>query len=643
MAAPTRSGLTVAVCLILAALAPSVSAQAPPSQDRFGEQVEVNVVNVDVFVTGKDGNPVPGLRKSDFEIREDGKRVEITNFEAVDRGAVPAPGESPDVGSPRADAAERQTPAAAPSPGIAPADAMHLVVYIDNVNIRPAHRARVLQQLRDFLTRELHSSDRVMLVTYNMGLQVQLPFTTDRTALGRALDGAERLSARGDDEVRARRSALQQILDIQERSQSTNRMEAGAKKGGWRALGGPQGGLDDEPDEEGVLEMDPLCPLDIVLPARTFAETVRHQVLGDIAALKVMVNSLSGLPGRKALLHVSDGISVTPGEELFQALYELCGGGSVSSGLSRTMRTMTTDTALGSTKSYRGRNAMIDAQAYSTASEWSALAAHANTQRVTLYTLQASGLEAAAASDAGSDPGDRILTLTTVASIESQNRQGSLSVMAADTGGRSIFNANDVRPALGRMRDDFNRYYSLGFTPRHAGDGRQHRIEVQVRRQGLRVRHPLSYRDKPAMERAVDRTLAALFFGSEDNPLGVSLEIGEIAPVQGGGYNVPVRLRIPLHKLSFQQTEEEILEGSLRLLVATQSEDGATSKVRQVEVPVRIPQDEMLTAFGQDYIYQLALTLGPGAQRVAVAVRDEKTAQTSFLARGLRVVTRTGS
>src|SRR5215203_626141 len=97
MAAPTRNGLAVVVCLILAALTPSLSAQAPPPQDQFGEAVDVNVVNVDVYVTDKNGRPVTGLRKEEFELREDGKRVEITNFEAVDRGAAPAPEGSPGV------------------------------------------------------------------------------------------------------------------------------------------------------------------------------------------------------------------------------------------------------------------------------------------------------------------------------------------------------------------------------------------------------------------------------------------------------------------------------------------------------------------------------------------------------------------
>jgi hypothetical protein len=64
------------------------------------EQVEVHVVNVDVSVTDRSGNPVNGLTKHDFEIFEDGKPLKVTNFSvfssvgptspaaaAVDRGA----------------------------------------------------------------------------------------------------------------------------------------------------------------------------------------------------------------------------------------------------------------------------------------------------------------------------------------------------------------------------------------------------------------------------------------------------------------------------------------------------------------------------------------------------------------------------
>ena len=46
----------------------------------FIETMEVRVVNVDVVVRDKKGNPVSGLTTDDFRILENGQPVEITNF-----------------------------------------------------------------------------------------------------------------------------------------------------------------------------------------------------------------------------------------------------------------------------------------------------------------------------------------------------------------------------------------------------------------------------------------------------------------------------------------------------------------------------------------------------------------------------------
>src|ERR1700704_5355389 len=50
--------------------------KAPPpssSLTTFGEAVEVNVVNVEVYVTEKDGKRVNDLKREDFTVFEDGK------------------------------------------------------------------------------------------------------------------------------------------------------------------------------------------------------------------------------------------------------------------------------------------------------------------------------------------------------------------------------------------------------------------------------------------------------------------------------------------------------------------------------------------------------------------------------------------
>jgi len=257
---------------------------------------------------------------------------------------------------------------------------------------------------------------------------------------------------------------------------------------------------------------------------------------------------------------------------------------------------------------------------------------------VTFYTLQASGLQTSTVSaelDGGRQ--ERLIETGTIQQIQTANLKGSLTALAADTGGRAMLDANDFLPGLARMQEDFDTYYSLGYTPAHLGDGRDHRIEVKVKRPGLRVRYLQSYRDKPAMEKVADRTLAALLHGIEDNPLDVEIEIGDPAAAEGGQYAVPVRLKVPLFKLAILSQPDGGYYGKLRVLVATRDEVGGTSAVRRVEVPLEIPRKEVLNAMGQYYVYTLTLKMKPGAQHVAVAVRDDIAAATSYLSRPVTV------
>jgi hypothetical protein len=186
------------------------------------------------------------------------------------------------------------------------------------------------------------------------------------------------------------------------------------------------------------------------------------------------------------------------------------------------------------------------------------------------------------------------------------------------------------------MREDLTTYYSFGYTPSHSGDGKEHRIAVKVKRSGAHLRYRETYRDKPVMEKTVDRTLAALLYGIEDNPLKIDLEIGDQSAGTGSMVTVPVRLRIPLFKMAILDGNENY-EGSLRLLVATRSADGRMAPVRQIPVAIHIPRKEVLTALGQYYVYTLTLQLAPGEQRVAVGIRDDVAATSSYLSRAVVV------
>src|SRR4051794_19105154 len=53
------------------------------SQEKLVESIEVRVVNIDVVVTDRSGNPVHGLTQDDFQVFENGKPQKITNLYEV--------------------------------------------------------------------------------------------------------------------------------------------------------------------------------------------------------------------------------------------------------------------------------------------------------------------------------------------------------------------------------------------------------------------------------------------------------------------------------------------------------------------------------------------------------------------------------
>src|SRR4051812_27149524 len=89
-----------------AAQKPAAAKPAPPpaakpaaktsADSSFVDIVNVSVVNVDVYVTDKKGNSVTGLTKDDFQLYENDRPVQITNFYSVTNGRATAPnGDAP--------------------------------------------------------------------------------------------------------------------------------------------------------------------------------------------------------------------------------------------------------------------------------------------------------------------------------------------------------------------------------------------------------------------------------------------------------------------------------------------------------------------------------------------------------------------
>jgi VWFA-related protein len=550
---------TLVLGLVLALASPVASQE---DDYTFFDTLDVEVVNVEVIVTGPGGEPGRNLSREDFELTEDGKPIEITNFYAVDEDPV----------EPEAPGQEATTVQVTPP---RPADQiLHLAVFVDGTTLQPINRRRVFVAVREFFDSQAVQPTNLILASYDGSLEVTQLGRVDPAELDRHLDGLEQVATRGATGEMSRRGILSQ-LDRASLDPDIAETEAENILGAIQAHAGQQYG----------------------------------QALQSTRALESFVEALAGMPGRKALLYVSGGLPRNPGEALFYAW----------------------DNKFGAYARGLGVNVTQQSRQFDTTNELNNLIRHANANRVTFYSVGAgrSGQAGGAVSAEegsfdlaamGTSGGGRNWSAG-LASIDNANMGSALQEMAAATGGLSMTNSRNFGKLLSNMNRDLGSYYSLGYTPDRERDGKNHRLKVQVRGRDHNVRHRAHYRERTREEGMSGRTRSAVLLGSQQNPLSVALEFGQMAE-QKDGLLVPVMVKVPLGKLVLVP-QDEVHVGRLGIFICTRDSKGRTSPVQSIDVPIRIPNDQLLTALGQVAGYRMTLLMRPEEHSVAVGVRDE--------------------
>jgi len=560
----------------------AVAASAQVETRRHGifiDSINVSLVNVDVVVT-RDGEPVLGLTAEDFEVTDDGEPVAVTHFYAVQGGyrqAVAAADES---------GAEPAQPAAD-----VPREDASIVVLVDNPFISAVSRKRVFDALERQLDPLMDGGARVMLVTKDRGIRVVQPFTTDRDAIRAAMDEAEEAGASLDRYYLGSVAVVRQI-----ESTVPGRSMSG---------GGPAGSQSGGGSED-------------VAQARQAANALRavtseqyEEVRASLSVLGTFINSLAGLPGRKAVLYVCDRLPLRPGEQEWQIWFRKYG-----LELGRQL----------------GINS-VDGQVreYDTSAHLSALMDDATASGIAFYPVSVGlGRRSGFSADRAS------VSVTGAPVSESAAASGGLRLLASATGGKAAIGVQTPDDFLGALQQDLNHYYSLGYPSPHRADGKSHKIEVQVKRPGVDVRYLASYADKSTDEEMHDRTLTAVLLGAAENPFGVELVVAETKPLEGGLVDVALEVRFPLSKLVLVPEDKRHV-GDVSIFLLVKSPEGGISAPVKVDVPIQIPNEEILAALNRKALYRTTVAMRPGEQTIAVAVRDEIGAESSTVRLDLNV------
>ncbi len=609
-------------------------------QRLFFDAVDVDVVNVEVVVTDKEGRPVRGLGPEDFKVFEDGREVELVNFHETWSPAEP-PADEAQAGEPIEGASLANH-----------LETQRLVILVDNMNISPQSRKLLFTQLRAYLDEHLDPAAgnrirQVMLATLDRKMEIVLPFTEDRRQLLAVLEEVERqvgshAALDGDRRMfltRLQRASLRGFRPRRTTVQGNDLSSAG------------------DPDFDEAVRV----ALDLARTVRTLGEQRYRKVRATLDTLGRFCAALGGMPDRKALVYLSDGIPLRPADSLTEAWT----GKYQNWALQNSSDIRSNSVYPHADQTFQQVMNSLASNEFDLRHELNRLTAEASAQRVAFYPISAYGRGpeylSAAVGGGGIEAGSGSM-LRRAQELESATRDASLLQMAEDTGGLALTRSVNFGELLDRVDRDFSSYYALGYRlplpeedeaandPEPAGKGdsgkagksgaekpravddaagrreadrddRFRKIRVEVGREDVLVRHGKGYNPRSWRQRLGAMTLASALFEVESNPLGVVLEPGEAVP-QGDRFRLPVLLTVPFDQIRMVYHGDQYIAQLTAVVVVRNERDGGLSEPRRIDFPIKISGRRILEAVQQLAGYVLELEMERGAKRIAVGLRD---------------------
>ena len=553
---------TAAVVVIALTTLPLARAQEKQGAEipKLVENIDVRVINVDVVVTDKKGNSITGLTKDDFELYENGMPKPISNFyevegrKALNVSVAEANGATPGTATPATAAAPENEP-------ISENLRRRIILYIDNLSLAPFNRNRVFKDMKAFAASVMRPGDETMIATYNRSMKVRLPFSRDPKQVQQTLD------------IIAGESGLG----------VTSRSEA--------------------KDTQGQIR-DAQSYDDAISAARTYSQSVEHDLRQSVASLNALMSTLAGVEGKKILVLTSEGFQMQPGREMFQYIDEL----------SREKQGWNTGGTL------------LEGMSFNNSSLIEQVARSANANNITMYTIHAGGL---VAGNEGMSADNAQAIPFSVQQAALSNSTDSMRLMADMTGGVASLQTNNFAAAFNRIQKDLDSYYSLGYRAGTERVDRQRSIEVRAKNRNYVVRSRQTFVEKSTFAEMSDRVVANLLYKSKANDLKIVIKANTPRLTDNGLYDVPVDIQIPMESLTLLP-QGDLNIGGFTVYVAVANKDNDMSDVSQKEHQIRIPSSDMEKIKGKYYTYSLDLMMEPGLNKISIGVSDDISNVTGF-------------
>jgi VWFA-related protein len=536
----------------------------------FVDEYELTIADLVVYVTDKKGLAVTDLTADDFEVFQDGEPKQITNFKLYTDEIIRT-----ELASQQGNLAPLATPTPAPNDAAGPIP-VHMVLYIDNENLEPLDRNRVLSQAREFVRTSLHPPAQMMVVAYQRSFEVLQPFTSDPNKVMDAMRAVRTYTGGRTEMNNTRKDIIDRIKSIENEGRSTGTSSATATGQGseWN---------------EAYQLID------------NYAKETVNDLKFTLDSLRQIITSLSGLPGKKGIIYVSNGLPMVPGMELFYEFNRVTQNSSIL------------------TRMYE----------FDQTRAFSALAATANAQDVAFYSIDAAGLTMGGIGGAEFASAQDPLS----ASVGRHNLTDSLRYLADETGGIAIINTNDIGPRLSLVSQDMYTYYSIGYPLQASGKDKVHKVKIKLRDDpkfaGYELRYRSRFVEKSLETQVQDTVVSSLVFEIDDNPMQVDVETGEPSPATEKRWILPTHISFPIRKIALLPEGSDYV-GRIVIFVAARDSDGKQSDLVRQEHEIRVPAADYEDAQRQRWGIDTSLLMEAGRYKVAVAILDPLTHQASY-------------
>ncbi len=531
-----------------------LAAALSPAQDQPAFKAAARLVEVTVVALDRRSGPVTDLEKGDFTLSDNGKPREIAfvRYEGGPEVETKAHSLPPHTFTNRVELTSGP-----------PRNIVALV--LDSINTEVREQMFVKAQAMQFL-RALGPQTRVAVFQIGRDLRILHDFTSDMDSLR---SGLERIRVE---------FPPQHTSDIEQMAREADELLS------WMGRR--------RHSEARVAEQTKVFAAQLANEVNYNTMIRGNRVEATLATLESLGRHLSGIPGRKSVIWISNGIAVTSANMTARGR----GNPNPSSGVNFIASIRKTSQGL------------ADAG-------------------VSLYTVDAKGLTVPGSlPDVSKNPYDAG-TFSEILRAEaySTDTRGAFGAMSSITGGRAFFNTNKFAEPVRRVVEDFRGTYSIGFYASGEPDDKWHDLKVAVNRRGVSLLHRRGYvfaPDRP-QEWGTEELQQALA-----NPLGSSSihMTATCAPAAGSEPgSLELKLEIEARDIAFR--EEDGQKHAEADVIVAEKTAGGSIRFRQETIGVNLKPEEREEANKSGIPYRRVWKPGDDTAVIRVLVRDKTTGQ----------------